>query len=351
MTQKAQKVMLALSAMIFIFIIVVFGVVPIVRASDERKNHEEQVVLQVVPDAEEYSNPDSKRTGYRNGGTGEYFNSLDEEENEGRERISRKRPKDITVEDVFRPGETSDDMPEAKPRKGRTGGVSSSSRGSGSGSSASHPERPSGHSTEEETTSSEAKKDTATAQPRPQIKRSGAVSSLDEDVSSDLGNGFSTLDGRDAWVENEESKAYRCMFTRSEKVSSGQRVSVRLLEDLVIGNTHIPQNTHLQGVCKISDRMELSLTSLDMGGRILTFHFEAYDTDGQKGIYCSDLSSEAQEITNKGIGLGSSALNRRLTGTAREIANIGASIVRNNAGEVSVNIPSGYTFYIIEEKK
>ena len=188
-------------------------------------------------------------------------------------------------------------------------------------------------------------------QPRPQIKRSGAVSSLDEDLSSELGNGFSTLDGTDRWVGAEEGKPYACMFTRDEKVRSGQRISVRLLEDLVIGGVHIPRNTHLQGVVSISDRLGIAITSLDMGGRIITFHFEAYDTDGGKGIYCSDISDAAKKAADQGLSTISSALSSRLGKVARDAAAVGASIVRSRSGEVTVTVPAGYTFYIIEEKR
>lgn len=219
------------------------------------------------------------------------------------------------------------------------------SRGSGKGQRSS----PAKESTAETRPASQASVTEEAPKPRAQVKRSGAVSSLDEDVSGDLGNGFSTLDGTDRWVGGEAGKPYRCMFTRDEKVKSGQRITVRLLEDLVIGTTHVPRNTHLQGLVNISDRMEVSITSLDMGGKILTFHFEAFDTDGGKGIYCSDLSKTKKEVTEQGLATVTSTLNSRLGRVARDAASVGASIVRNKAGEATVTVPAGYTFYIIEE--
>ena len=183
---------------------------------------------------------------------------------------------------------------------------------------------------------------------RAPVKRSGAVSSLDEDVTTDLGNGFSTLDGTDRWVGSESGKAYRCMFTRDEKVRSGQRVTVRLLEDLVVGGVHIPRNTHLQGVASIADRLEVRISSLDVGGRILSLRVDAFDTDGGKGIYCSDLSAAAKGATEQALSTVSSTLHTRLGRVARDAATVGASIVRNKSGEATVSVPAGYTFYIIE---
>ena len=88
-----------------------------------------------------------------------------------------------------------------------------------------------------------------------------------------------------------------------------------------------------------------------MGGRILSFHFEAYDTDGGKGIYCSDLSDAAKKASDQGLSTISSTLSSRLGRVARDAATVGASIIRNKAGEVTVSVPAGYTFYIIEETR
>lgn len=97
--------------------------------------------------------------------------------------------------------------------------------------------------------------------------------------------------------------------------------------------------------------MEVSISSLDMGGRIVSLGFEAFDTDGGKGIYCSDLSQVRQEITEQGVATVSTGLSNRLGRVARDAAAVGASIVRNKAGEATVSVPAGYTFYIMEEKR
>ena len=141
------------------------------------------------------------------------------------------------------------------------------------------------------------------------------------------------------------------MFTRDEKVKNGQRITVRLLEDLVIGGVHVPQNTHLQGLVSIAERMGVSITSLDVGGRILTFHFEAFDTDGGQGIYCSDLSQPRKDAAEQGLSTVGGLLNSRLGRVARDAASVGASIVRNKAGEATVSVPAGYTFYIIQQTR
>ena len=303
---------------------------------------EEAAVTTPIPEADLPEEDGSKTGSYRRG-IREHWDALAEgcEDGTGESPGEARRPKEVDVSDLF--GEYDDRR--AGRGSGRQGG------GGGTCARADGPAVQAAPPVSAESAPAPPSDGTPEEPPRPQVKRSGAVSSLDEDVSGELGNGFSTLDGTDRWVGAEEGKPYACMFTRDEKVRSGQRISVRLLEDLVIGGVHIPRNTHLQGVVSISDRLGIAITSLDMGGRIITFHFEAYDTDGGKGIYCSDISDAAKKAADQGLSTISSALSSRLGKVARDAAAVGASIVRSRSGEVTVTVPAGYTFYIIEEKR
>lgn len=341
---KRQKTLLAglLAAVVFIVVLLLIPVLV------NEKPQEESSVVAVIPEADLTEGDDSKTASYRNGNISDYWDELGKDNpepvspdipgqapSEDLRGKGSRRPPAMEVDDIF--GDYRN-APSPEP-------AHKQSRGSGKGQRSS----PAKESTAETRPASQASVTEEAPKSRAQVKRSGAVSSLDEDVSGDLGNGFSTLDGTDRWVGGEAGKPYRCMFTRDEKVKSGQRITVRLLEDLVIGTTHVPRNTHLQGLVNISDRMEVSITSLDMGGKILTFHFEAFDTDGGKGIYCSDLSKTKKEVTEQGLATVTSTLNSRLGRVARDAASVGASIVRNKAGEATVTVPAGYTFYIIEE--
>jgi hypothetical protein len=343
---KRQKALLAglLAAVVFIVVLLLIPVLV------KEKPQEESSVVAVIPEADLTEGDDSKTASYRNGNISDYWDELGKDNpepvspdipgqapSEDLRGKGSRRPPAMEVDDIF--GDYRN-APAPEP-------AHKQSRGSGKGQRSS----PAKESSAETKPAGQAAATEEAPKPRAQVKRSGAVSSLDEDVSGDLGNGFSTLDGTDRWVGGEAGKPYRCMFTRDEKVKSGQRITVRLLEDLVIGTTHVPRNTHLQGLVNISDRMEVSITSLDMGGKILTFHFEAFDTDGGKGIYCSDLSQTRKEITEQGVATASTTLNSRLGRVARDAASVGASIVRSKSGEATVSVPAGYTFYIIEQER
>lgn len=351
MTDRKRQFLLFALLLLVLVLVVLMMILP--KLLSKGKGEPADEIRQEVPAAENYDGPRSKRDSYNQSNINDYFDSLSQElESEDNERTTEDRsrggtgrydaPEELDADELFAPKEetrkeAAGPRPAAKPSKASSSSTKPASI---------------------QETVPEAIPDTANpeseTEPAPKtktpVKRSGAVSSLDEDVSADLGNGFSTLDGRDAYVQNESDKAYQCMFTRSEKIRSGQRITLRLLEDLVIGGVHIPCNTHLQGVCTISERMEVTISSLDMGGRIITLNFEAYDTDGGKGIYCSDLNSDAQKITNEGLNMATSGITSRVGRTARDVASLGASIVRNKAGEITVSIPSGYKFYIMEKE-
>ena len=300
---------------------------------------DEPSAVAVIPEADLEEAEPTKTGSYRSAGSpSSHWDSLEEEyrvAEDADETVplpaqsvssGRSRPKKAGVDDLF--GDCHDSP------AGQGSGPSPEGKGRA-------PDPPSGEGA--------PASDPRESAPAPPVKRSGAVSSLDEDVASPLGNGFSTLDGADRWVAADAGKPYRCMFSRDEKVRSGQRVTVRLLEDLVTDGVHIPRNTHLQGVATVSERLELAVSSLDVGGRIVSLRLEAYDTDGGRGIYCSDLGQARKEAGDQGLATASSLLNSRLGRVARDAAALGASMVRNKAGEATVSVPAGYTFYLVEK--
>ena len=337
--QKGGLLLLAIAAILLALVLLV----ALPKGAGKEGEHSSRVV-QEVPDGEAVAPPQEKSDGYRRSQStiNDYWDSLAGEEGKSEEPAvedvmsgsspSAPRPKVETVEDLF--GFANEETPPATKAKKPAGGSQSKPASAG--------------------TQKPAKTESGTEvpeEPKPLVKRSDAISSLDEDVMGDLGNGFSSLDMSGSYIKSDEGHPYKCMFTRTEKVRSGQRISVRLLEDLIISGTLIPQNTHLSAVCTINNRMEVLISSIDFHGKILSFKLEGYDTDGGKGIYCSDLSEGKKRATEQGISTVSSSLSSRLGRVANDAATVGASIVRSKTGEVSVEIPAGYVFYVIESKE
>lgn len=149
----------------------------------------------------------------------------------------------------------------------------------------------------------------------------------------------------------QESHPIKCMFARESKVKNGQRVSVILLEEIVVSGIRVPKNTHLMATCKLSDRLELDFENIEIGGRILHLGYEAYDVDGSKGIYCPDVANTGKQVRSRGSNIISSTLTGRMGRLAGEVLSSGISIAQSAGGEVTVNVPGGYTFYIVKIRR
>ena len=169
----------------------------------------------------------------------------------------------------------------------------------------------------------------------------GIISSLDDDFD-------------DAAVQYEGAKRpFRCMFVRDQKLTSGQRVTLRLLEDYVEGGVRIPANTHLAAICKIGDRLELQVRSLEMNGRIIPLALDAYDTDGLQGIYCPETSAvkNSRQASNDAISTAGTTFGGLVGDIASTVIRTGATIAKSASGEVSVSVVSGYEFYLVKAER
>lgn len=180
------------------------------------------------------------------------------------------------------------------------------------------------------------------------VRRSGGVSSLDDGF--DGMSGISSLDGTDEELGIDSARPFKCMFVKEEKIETGQRVSVRLMEDMVVSGTLVPKNTHLMAVCTVGSRLELKVTSIEMNGRIYSLDYEAYDVDGTKGIYCPDVDTKTQDEARRG-GLNLSRRSvTRMGAIASELANVGFAIAEGvgSSGKKTVKVPGGYMFYLVD---
>lgn len=168
----------------------------------------------------------------------------------------------------------------------------------------------------------------------------GIISSLDDDY-------------RDSAIRyaDDVKRPFRCMFVRNEKLKNGQRVTLRLLEEYNADGIRIPANTHLQAICKLQDRLTLSVRSFEMNGRIIPLQLEAYDTDGLVGIYCPDASKVSKTATNDAISAAGTTFGGLVGDLANTVLRTGATIARNANGEVSVSVNSGYQFYFVKAER
>lgn len=166
----------------------------------------------------------------------------------------------------------------------------------------------------------------------------GIISYLDDEPSEGVGYGV---------------RPFRCMFVRDQKLSSGQRVTLRLLEEYSVDGVRIPANTHLSAICKIGDRLELSVRSLELNGRIVPLSLDAFDTDGLPGIYCPETASSkaTRQMSDDAISTAGRTFGGLVGDLANTVLRTGATIAKSATGEVSVSVVNGYEFYLVKVEK
>lgn len=181
-------------------------------------------------------------------------------------------------------------------------------------------------------------------EPVTEVRRTSIISSLDDEAGL-----IGSLGSDDTIFTDDGSRPFPCMFSKASKLKDGDRVSIILLEDIVVSGTLVPRNTHLMASVTLSNRLELKIASLELGGRIISFGYEAYDIDGSKGIYCPDVGSERSTVRSRGTGLLGSTLSSRVGRVAGDVVSTGVSLLQNRDGERTVSVPAGYTFFIMKK--
>lgn len=151
-------------------------------------------------------------------------------------------------------------------------------------------------------------------------------------------------------------------FLKSERVTAGQRVVMRLKEEMKLSDgTVIPANTHVTGICSVGNRLGIEISTVNYGGRIYRTDMSVYDNDGTEGIYCPVIE---QKKGNKAAGKIAGQAATGLASTAATlftgnpyVGRIASSSINElsrmtlSDGSVSINIVAGYEFYIFENIK
>lgn len=351
----------AICVMVIGFLIFVF----ISQFGGGSKAPAEESVTATIPDGEVQKMSDSKSEAFRGRvSTEDYFAELgmlsDEEEislvsSEGRPAAQAGTAPTMTQEQ-------SDEAAVARtfgtpPPPSSSSTSTPSRRSSGGGGSASRPmteqerldyDRRRAEMVRDVLVGSSEEATAETPAPEPQSIDLSAVGSSDGIISS-LDDDF-----EDAAVQYEGAKRpFKCMFVRDQKITSGQRVTLRLLEDYNQDGVRIPANTHLAAICKIGDRLELQVRSLEMNGRIIPLALDAYDTDGLQGIYCPETSSQknSRTATNDAISTAGTTFGGLVGDIASTVIRTGATIAKSASGEVSVSVVSGYEFYLVKAER
>lgn len=183
------------------------------------------------------------------------------------------------------------------------------------------------------------------------LPRDGVISSLEQSS-----RGVIYSDG------GAEITPVKATFLKSERVVAGQRVIMRLLEDLYLSSgVVIPANTHISGICNISQRLDIQVSTINYGDRIYRIDMTVYDNDGTEGIYCPIIEKKrgkraVSNVAGQAVGgLASTAatLFTRNPYLGR-VASSGISELSGMTmedGSIAIDVVAGYDFYLFENIK
>ena len=185
------------------------------------------------------------------------------------------------------------------------------------------------------------------------VRKSGTVSTIDDGMSSLGGTGISSLNGDVDETVQEQDYPFKCSFVKEEKIKSGMRVPIRLLEDMVISGQLIPKNTHLMATCTLSNRLEMNVASIQFGSKVINLNYDAYDAnDHIRGIYCPEVDDNLKNAVKNQTGtLGLSRANSMVGGVVKDVISTGTVLISNVGQERSVTVPAGYIFYLSKSKR
>lgn len=162
---------------------------------------------------------------------------------------------------------------------------------------------------------------------------------------------------------NFKARPVKATFLKKEKLVSGNRVILRVMQDMQLSDgTVIPANTHITGICQIGDRLRININRLNYNGKLFSVDISVYDTDGTEGIYCpkAEASSKkkakakevASSVLSQAAGVATSLLGR--SPVMGSMAATGINAVTSSVmpdGTVTVNVTSGYEFFVYENIK
>lgn len=175
---------------------------------------------------------------------------------------------------------------------------------------------------------------------------------IDDDNS--FGLGTTSINSISSPGKMSESLALKVMFSEDKKVKTGDRVQLRLCEEkgITVNGIHIPKNTLLFATVNIGSRVEIKVSSININGQIIPLNYEAYDNDGEKGIYCpQNLTEEALRQAGQEAKQVASTTLQSIMGVfgARAVSS-GTSASDKLTQNQSVYITSGYTFYLMRQE-
>lgn len=187
--------------------------------------------------------------------------------------------------------------------------------------------------------------------------RPSVVSSLQGTFSD---NAFSTAVG---YVKDVTKNTIKVCIHRTTSIRQGESLPLRLLEDVIVGDTHIPAQTVLIAMPQIrGNRMLLTISTVQYQGTLLPVDLSAYDLDGQEGLFVpGTLEQNAVKEVLSGIGkasgsantfsMNSSASQQLLTDVGKGVIQGASNYLSNKIQDIKIKVKAGHSLLLYSKKE
>lgn len=178
------------------------------------------------------------------------------------------------------------------------------------------------------------------------------------DYSVERNTAFNTAVGIVSALDKNTISA--CIYG-NQTVTDGQKVRLRLLEQMRVGDIIIPANAVVTGSARITgERLGISVTSIEYAGSIYNVKLSVYDTDGQQGIFIPgsmELNAAKEVAANMGTSMGSS-INISSDAKAQLASDLGKGLIQGTSQYIAkkmrtikVHLKSNYRVMLYADKQ
>ena len=213
---------------------------------------------------------------------------------------------------------------------------------------------------EEAVEQAKQRKDSRLSVMRPVREGEVEASTLDTraDFTVERNLGFLTAAGG---VAHADTPTVRACVASTQVIRAGSTVQLRLLEAVRIDGVTIPRNTPLYGLATISGmRLQVTVSSVEYGGRIFAVEAVAYDMDGQPGLNIpnsrertalKEALASVGQTAGTSVNVTRSAGQQMLSELARGGLQASSQYVAGKLREVKITLKANHQLLLISKQQ
>ena len=213
---------------------------------------------------------------------------------------------------------------------------------------------------EEAVEQAKQRKDSRLSVMRPVREGEVEASTLDTraDFTVERNLGFLTAAGG---VAHADTPTVRACVASTQVIRAGSTVQLRLLEAVRIDGVTIPRNTPLYSLATISGmRLQVTVSSVEYGGRIFAVEAVAYDMDGQPGLNIpnsrertalKEALASVGQTAGTSVNVTRSAGQQMLSELARGGLQASSQYVAGKLREVKITLKANHQLLLISKQQ